>query len=379
MTIDPERDVLFVTLAGSHAHGTARSGSDIDLRGVFLAPLEWRLSLFRPLAEIEAPLGGRLGAEVEQRLRRHPTASASLGVKTECVLFDIAKFLSLCAAGNPNALEILFASEDDWLHVTPAWRLVHGERHRFLTRKVQQTYLGYAMAQLKRIGTHRSWLLHPPAGKPSRADFGLPEASTLSRDDQDRIERSVSLKLGSYGIDALEMPATLRIELKERLGRLLQDALEVPEESLEERQRTIALHALRLPREVERTLEAERRYRAAMKHWQAFETWRSSRNPVRAELERRHGYDTKHAAHLIRLMRTGLEVLQTGDLQVRRPDAPDLVAVRDGGLSYEALLESASELQGRMEEAARGSSLPPDVDPAFVDGLLLELVKGRGP
>jgi len=53
--------------------------------------------------------------------------------------------------------------------------------------------------------------------------------------------------------------------------------------------------------------------------------------------------------------------------------------VRDGGLSYEALLESASELQGRMEEAARGSSLPPDVDPAFVDELLLELVKGRGP
>ena len=55
-----------------------------------------------------------------------------------------------------------------------------------------------------------------------------------------------------------------------------------------------------------------------MKHWDSYQTWKTHRNPARAELERQHGYDTKHAMHLIRLMRMGLEVLETGDLGVRR-------------------------------------------------------------
>jgi hypothetical protein len=113
-----------------------------------------------------------------------------------------------------------------------------------------------------------------------------------------------------------------------------------------------------------------------MKHWSAFQTWKASRNPARAELERRHGYDTKHAMHLIRLMRSGLEILQTGELRVRRGDAEDLNAVRDGALSFEALLEAASRLQSEIEETAHRTALPADVDEAFVDGLLLELVRG---
>lgn len=38
----PERHTLFLALAGSQAHGTAREGSDVDLRGVCVAPLSLR-------------------------------------------------------------------------------------------------------------------------------------------------------------------------------------------------------------------------------------------------------------------------------------------------------------------------------------------------
>lgn len=374
MTLDLDRDVVFVTLAGSQAHGTAREGSDVDLRGVFVAPLELRLSLFRSVEQHEGPLDGSFGETVLKGLRAHPTASLALSVKTESVLFDVAKFLSLCAAANPNALEILFADERDWMYETPAWRRLHGERHRFLSRKVRQTYLGYALAQLKRIGTHRSWLLRPPSHKPTREEFGLPDAATLGPDDRDRIERGIAEKLRGYGIDAVEMPKSIRVELQERLQALWQDLLQAGDGDLDDRLRAVATSALHLPREVEAALDAERKYRAAMKHWEAYRTWEASRNPARAELERRHGYDTKHAMHLVRLMRSGLEVLETGDLRVRRPDADDLNAIRDGALTFEQLLGLASELQARMEEAAARSSLPADVDPDFVDALALALL-----
>jgi predicted nucleotidyltransferase len=366
---------IFVALAGSQAHGTARDGSDVDLRGVCVAPLEVRLSLFGTFEQHEGPLEGDLAAEVLPRLRGHPTAARGLAVGTECVVFDVAKFVDLCARANPNALEILFADERDWVLERPAWQRLHAERQRFLTRKVQQTFLGYAMVQLRKIKTHRGWLLAPPAAKPTRAEFGLPEAGgTLSADDQNRIEESIADKIRSYGIDDVEMPSHTRIAVQERMDELRRDTLAAPAEEVGARMRAVATHALSIPRDVAAALNAEKRYRAAMKHWEAYQAWKSQRSPARAELERRHGYDTKHAMHLVRLMRMGLEVLERGELMVRRPDAAELDAIRGGALSFDELLDAAARLQQSMESAAAVTSLPEDVDRGDVDRLVFELM-----
>ena len=375
MTFDFAAHTIFVTLAGSYAHGTARAGSDLDLRGVCVAPLELRLSLFRGFEQDESPIEGELWTKVLPRIEAHPTASRGLATRAESVIFDLAKFISLAATANPNALELLFTDESDWLLETPAWRRLHRERHAFLSQKVQQTYLGYAMAQLKRIKTHRSWLLHPPTTRPSRADFGLPDAGTLGHDDRNRLEQSLAETVQSYGIDSLDMPKASRIAVQERLQRFWIDQLACSEEELSTRMRALASHSLKLPSDIVATLNAERKYLAAVKHWDSYQTWKTERNPARAELERRHGYDTKHAMHLIRLMRIGLEVLETGELLVRRPDAAELIAIRDGALSYDQLLETATALQSRMQRAAQSSTLPVDVDRDRLDALAFELVR----
>lgn len=375
--IDLARHTIFVTLAGSHAHGTAGPGSDVDLRGVCIAPLSLRVSLFKEFEQFEGTIEGPLWDAILPALEKHATASQSIGVKSEAVIFDIAKFLHLCAASNPNALEILFAGESDWLYETPAWRRAHQERRRFLSRKAQETYLGYAMAQLHRIRTHRSWLLDPPKRKPTREDFGLPESGgVIGRDDQNRIEQALADKIRSYGIDTIEMSKAARIALRDRLQSFWSDALGVTADELEDRARALAASALGLPADTVHALNAERRYRGAMKHWEAYQTWQAERNPARAALERRFGFDTKHAMHLVRLMRTGLELLETGELHVRRHDAAELIAVRNGALSFEALEALTEDYEKRMRAAAANASLPEDVDPEFVDALALELIRG---
>ena len=379
VAFDLERHMLFLTLAGSQAHGTARDGSDVDLRGVCVAPLAVRLSLFEGFEQVEGPLGAGLAAEVLPRLEAHATASRGLGIKVECVVFDVAKFVGMCAAGNPNALEILFADERDWVLERPAWRRIHRERRRFLTRKVQQTFLGYAMAQLKKIRTHRSWLLNPPARKPSREDFGLPAATgALGGDDRNRIEQSIAERVRSYGVDDLDMPKAARIAVQDRMIAFRREVLAAPEDEIDERVRAVASHALSLPTGVIAALNAERRYRAAMKHWESYQAWKSQRNPARAALEGEHGYDTKHAMHLIRLMRMGREVLEGHELLVRRPDAAELDAIRGGALSFDELLAQAEALKIEMEEAGRRAALPEDVDRAAVDAMTLELVLSSG-
>lgn len=57
-------------------------------------------------------------------------------------------------------------------------------------------------------------------------------------------------------------------------------------------------------------------------------------------------------------MRMGLEVLETGNLRVRRDDADELLAIRGGALSFDELLGQVEQLRSRMEAAAQTSSLP---------------------
>ena len=342
--IDLARSTIFVALAGSHAHGTAHVGSDVDLRGLCVAPLAARVSYRTSFEQYEGAIEGPLWRSIEPRLRMHASAGLCLGQKVEAVIFDVAKFVRLAAEANPNALEVLFADEADWVHSSETWRALHDQRRRFLSRKVQQTYLGYGLAQLKRIRTHRAWLLDPPKAKPSRAEYGLPDQPTLSHDDRHRIEQAVAEKQRSWGMDELEMPRA-------------------------------AAQSLGLADELIATLAAERRYRAAVKHWEAYERWKDERNPARAQLEARFGYDTKHAMHLVRLMRTGLELVESGVLRVRRPDAAELVAIRDGALSYDQVVAEAERLEARMQVALEASPLPSEVDHAALDALLLELIQ----
>jgi uncharacterized protein len=111
------------------------------------------------------------------------------------------------------------------------------------------------------------------------------------------------------------------------------------------------------------------------KHWESYQAWKTQRNPARAELERRHGYDTKHGMHLVRLMRMGLEALEHGDLQVRRPDAAELATIRNGALSFDELQELTAGLEAQLERAAASTSLPDDVDQEAVDDLTITLIR----
>lgn len=97
--MSPSDNTIFLTLAGSQAHGTARAGSDVDLRGVCIAPLSVRLSIFRDFEQYEGELPDALSADVLPRLKEHPTASQALALKTECVIRLMRMGLEVLEAG----------------------------------------------------------------------------------------------------------------------------------------------------------------------------------------------------------------------------------------------------------------------------------------
>ncbi len=119
--------------------------------------------------------------------------------------------------------------------------------------------------------------------------------------------------------------------------------------------------------------DAQRAYRSALKHWNQYQNWRRNRNPARAALEKKYGYDTKHAMHLLRLLRMGMEILETGEVHVKRPDREWLLAVRAGSLSYEELLSLASEYEEQLNALQATSPLPEEPETERAEALVVEL------
>lgn len=245
------------------------------------------------------------------------------------VRYELRKYFRLAVAANPTVLELMWTPDSCHVHMTPAGERLLAERERFLSLRVKDSFSGYAMSQLGRIKTHRKWVMNPPKKEPVRADFGLPDRSLISRDQLGAVEAM----LGDGRLEPVDLSTNF---------------LDV--------------------------LERERRYRGARKEWESYQSWLKTRNPRRSELEARFGYDTKHALHLVRLLRMGLEIVATGEVRVRRDDRDDLLGIKAGALTYDALMALAEDLGKQVHAAAATSTLPAEPDEPALDRLCAELV-----
>ncbi|MGE0711965.1 MAG: nucleotidyltransferase domain-containing protein [Planctomycetota bacterium] len=126
---------------------------------------------------------------------------------------------------------------------------------------------------------------------------------------------------------------------------------------------------------VERTLSwAEGQLRTLERHRERHAQGpRPERNPARAELEARFGYDTKAAALICRRLLVADELAREGALRVRRPDAPWLRGVRAGELSHADFLAWVAERQARAQAGLERCALPAKPDRAAVNALVVEL------
>jgi len=392
MHFDVDAHTIFLGVTGSHAYGMARAGSDVDVRGACIPPREVRDSHYKVfeqflVSEQRGAWGPGPATQAVEVILRHPTAGDSYrqsdpvfrrtnGAVDLCI-YSLNKLVTLAANNNPNVLELLFLDERDVLYADDRWRRLVEQRDLFLSRKCKHTYLGYAHAQLKRIKGHREWLLHPPEHEPTRRDFDLPEESVLPADVRNQIDEAVKRIVGGWrvddGLEDVLSGATLDV-LMGRLRDFHATLLACSEGLLDEKIYEIGAASIGLSKDVLYAIRQERRYRAARKHWEQYQRWVRERNPARAELEAKYHMDTKHASHLIRLMKTGYEILTEGVLRVRRPDAEELLAIRDGALSYDQLIEEAERIERAVIEAETTSRLPRSPQVEKIDEVLLSVL-----
>jgi len=218
---------------------------------------------------------------------------------------------------NPNVLSLLWLPKRHLIFEHELGSLLRENRQLFATKAAYHSFNGYAYAQFKRM-TH------------------------LNQETQAEMAR-LEEELERHGIDL----TTLRLDQAQR-DTVIESGL---------------FDGERLGLIADRYKGLKRQYYSG-----------GYMGAKRRELVRRVGYDAKNAAHLIRLLRMGIEFLVEGDLHVERNDAEQLLEIKRGEWSLDRVKEESERLFRLAEEAYVRSSLPAKPDTEKAEGLCMEIV-----
>lgn len=334
---------------GSHAYGTNVATSDEDFKGVAIPTKKYFLGTMHRFeqAELKAP-------------------------DPDAVIYDIRKFFNLAAECNPNIIEVLHTDPSDHFLVTPIGQQILDHKDDFLSKKIKFTFMGYSVAQLKRIKTHKRWIMNPPKSPPTRKDMGLPEQTLIPQDQLMAANAEVQKELDRFQFDFMEgLEESQKISIRGTVNEMLAELKITTDQHWMAAARKIGLDDNFI-----HLMQLEREYAGAKREWDQYQNWKKTRNPARSALEEKYGYDTKHAYHLVRLIRMCREILLTGKVLVKRPDREELLTIRNGAWSYEQLIEFAEREEKELNELyLTSTALPKFPDKEKLDLLCIRLVE----
>ena len=259
---------------------------DVDLLGVFVAPVEHYLGFGRK--------------DTYEVWEGH----------YDCVFYEFRKFVSLLLKSNPNVMSMLWLDDEHVLYGDEHWRLLKDHREVFASRRAYHSFVGYARSQFERM---------------TRVAKPEPERERLIGELRDEIRYRKSVKQGD--------PLYKNEDLKHLSVQKMQERMN--------------------------GLKGQKGFMGAK----------------RKALVEKYGHDVKNSAHLIRLLRMGVEFLRTGELVVTRPDAEEIVAIKRGEWPLTRTVREAERLFAEAEEAFRESTLPEKPDREEAERLCVSVLR----
>lgn len=248
--------------------------------------------------------------------------------RLDAVFYEFKKAVRLLMKGNPNVLGLLWVDEKynaPVLHCNQFGHALRCNRQLFVGKHVYHTFVGYASGQLSKM---------------TACDVGAVKLYLAATAEAAMREAEVGKT--SYSVD-YDHPSEIDHPSEARIVKIMSDS------------------------KLQATLADFRRKGYGTGYM----------GDKRKRLVAQFGYDTKNAAHLVRLLRMGLEFLKDGILRVDRTgiDAHVLRDIKCGAWSLDKVKRHANELFEACAVAYRQSKLPEGPDTVAIERLAMECLR----
>lgn len=119
------KNIILLTLGGSHAYGTNVQGSDVDIRGCAL--------------------------NTKEEILTNKNFEQFVNDETDTTIYGFNKLINLITNVNPNTIELIGNKPEHYLYLSPIGKELIDNRHLFLSKKCIYSFGGYANQQLRRL------------------------------------------------------------------------------------------------------------------------------------------------------------------------------------------------------------------------------------
>jgi len=287
----------------------------------------------------------------------------------DITIYAASKLIKLIIDQNPNAMEALWVDEEDILFANETYYYLRGIRKELLSKQSKHKYAGYAISQLNRIKGHNKWLSKEQEGrfidKPHISQYITHVNNTTGMVGKADYKDLYTGKVGFY---LLDQPQYYYTKVKDEIYNVWWDRDKSDYPLIQDGNNFIPVQEYWKETSQYKGIIwfNKSQFQSDLDEYSKWKKWKDNRNDTRHELEEKYGYDSKHAMHTFRLLKTGCEILEEEIVKVKRPDSGFLLDVRNGKYTYEWVIEQAEmydkELLPRLyNESKLRNSIHPKV------------------
>jgi predicted nucleotidyltransferase len=452
-----EYQLILLNLAGSRFYNTHYEKgehpfdkeyiSDNDYRGIFIASNKNKTSLSKNyVTEIQPAKDDLIGRE---NLISQINQLLNLNIKLDedISLYEVEKFLNSSIDNNPNIMDVLWSDKESIYYKSEEFDLIFKNKKLFTSKKILDSFSGYALSQLHRIKSHYKMLTLNPKindiytllkkiylSDNKEIDFGwirdnfngeLAKSITgITQQEYNQHEKFISITWDTFvkkyckdipEIEDYRRPQLINFikakDIKAHNYNLSTTKLNTEGLSLKKYLlfkatfRTIGESVYNIftlpnnrikggifgtdgnikkndPEQIGDFLCSiivkKNEYKKSQDYVKKLWEWKCNRNEKRSELEKRFGYDVKHAGHLVRLLEAPKNIFKTGEYKPRL-EGEFLLFIKDimnGKYSYDFIVKYAEEenKKNQLLKQQQNKFVPEKVDKNKIELLLQQIL-----
>lgn len=345
--------IIFSTISGSKAYGTSLPTSDIDIRGVFVQPLE--------------------------DILKYGFVEQVSDDKNDISFYELNKFISLLKNNKADVVEYLSIPEEFIIHKSWEWELILSHKKELITKICRYSFGGFAMGQVKKATGYNkkmNWEESKMIRK-NVLDFCYTILNGKSQPIKDwlKLEKwnheCIGLAKIDHGRDLYGMYDMEKTNGKKGIIKYEFKSNDVQVVSFPKNTPFIA-----------NMIFNKDAYSVHCREYREYTEWIEKRNKDRFKLNKKHGknYDSKNLCHCFRLLYAGISLAKNPEnfSSYRSKDEISfLMKVRNGDFEYDYLMKLANKLIKEMDKEFENSSLLEKVDESLLIELKWKIRKSR--